>query len=71
MDRDKEIEALEGLSDAEVRQRLDAEGYNELPSTKKRTVFAILWDESRCLSSSSPAGPCTSSWATPERPSCS
>lgn len=44
MDRDKEIEALEGLSDAEVRERLDAEGYNELPSAKKRTVFAILWD---------------------------
>jgi len=31
-----------GLSDAEAARRLSAEGYNELPSQKKQTVFDII-----------------------------
>ncbi|MCX7023541.1 MAG: cation-translocating P-type ATPase [Spirochaetes bacterium] len=38
------IDALQGLSDAEVSERLAVEGYNELPGAKKRTVLAILWE---------------------------
>jgi magnesium-transporting ATPase (P-type) len=30
-----------GLSEAEAALRLGAEGYNELPSSKKRSIFAI------------------------------
>ena len=30
-----------GLSEAEAALRLKAEGYNELPSSKKRSIFAI------------------------------
>lgn len=33
-----------GLSSAEAAEILASDGYNELPSAKKRTVFAILWD---------------------------
>ena len=31
-----------GLSDAEAASRIAGEGYNELPQTKKKTVFSIL-----------------------------
>ncbi|MCX5782333.1 MAG: HAD-IC family P-type ATPase [Elusimicrobia bacterium] len=33
--------ALRGLSQKEVQNRLEKEGYNEIPSTKKRSVFII------------------------------
>jgi Ca2+-transporting ATPase len=35
---------LQGLSEQETRERLAIDGYNELPSTKKRTFFHILWE---------------------------
>lgn len=33
---------LQGLSDAEVRERLATDGYNELPTAQKRTLFRML-----------------------------
>jgi Ca2+-transporting ATPase len=33
---------LQGLSDAEVRERLATDGYNELPTAQKRTFFHML-----------------------------
>jgi P-type Ca2+ transporter type 2C len=38
-----EIESLTGLTDAEVLSQLKAEGYNDLPSAKPRSVFSILF----------------------------
>jgi len=35
------INGISGLSESEVLSRLESEGYNELPSTKRRNVFAI------------------------------
>ncbi len=32
----------QGLTDQEIRERLAVDGYNELPGTKKRTIFHIL-----------------------------
>lgn len=37
-----DIKALKGLTDAEVQERLKRDGYNELPSSKKRSVFKIV-----------------------------
>ncbi len=39
-----EIEAkkLTGLSEAQARKQLEAGGYNELPSSKKRSIFKII-----------------------------
>jgi P-type Ca2+ transporter type 2C len=37
-----DINHLQGLTDEEVVERLAADGYNELPSGKKRTIFHIL-----------------------------
>ncbi|MGV8893965.1 MAG: cation-translocating P-type ATPase [Burkholderiaceae bacterium] len=34
---------LTGLSSAEAQQRLQADGWNELPSAKPRSLFAIAW----------------------------
>ncbi|MCX6833647.1 MAG: cation-transporting P-type ATPase, partial [candidate division Zixibacteria bacterium] len=39
-----DLSTIQGLSDAEALHRLKAEGYNELPSSKKRSVLAIAWD---------------------------
>ncbi|MFZ1683640.1 MAG: cation-translocating P-type ATPase [Candidatus Zixiibacteriota bacterium] len=39
-----DLSTTQGLSDAEALQRLQAEGHNELPSSKKRSVLAIAWD---------------------------
>ncbi len=39
-----EVEALRGLSDDEVRERLAAEGYNELPRATRRGVLHIVLD---------------------------
>ncbi len=36
-----------GLTEAEVEQRLGNEGYNELPSTKKRSILAIASEVAR------------------------
>jgi Ca2+-transporting ATPase len=36
-----DINSIPGLSEAEAIQRLKLEGYNELPSSKRRNVFAI------------------------------
>jgi Ca2+-transporting ATPase len=37
-------EISSGLSDREVRERLDRDGWNELPSSRRRSVLAILFD---------------------------
>ncbi len=41
MTQNVDIGSISGLSDAEVERRLRDEGYNELPSGKKRSTFAI------------------------------
>src|SRR5579872_4551957 len=33
-----------GLSEAEASRRLRQEGYNEMPSSKRRSILAIVWD---------------------------
>src|SRR5512136_1356019 len=35
---------IQGLSQAVASERLKAEGYNELPSSKRRSIFAIAWE---------------------------
>lgn len=35
---------VNGLSEAEVAVRLQQHGYNELPSSKGRSIFATAWD---------------------------
>lgn len=37
-------ENVKGLSSQEAKERLEAEGYNELPSEKKRRLFRIILD---------------------------
>lgn len=44
MDSKLEQAMLQGLTEQEARERLATDGYNELPSTKKRTFFHILWE---------------------------
>lgn len=39
-----DITNVSGLSDEEAARKLEEEGYNELPSTKRRTVFAIAFE---------------------------
>ena len=39
-----DIKTLKGLSAAEAAERLSTEGYNELPHSKPRTLFAIALD---------------------------
>jgi P-type Ca2+ transporter type 2C len=39
-----DINNLQGLTDEEVMERLAQDGYNELPSTEKRTIFHILFE---------------------------
>jgi Ca2+-transporting ATPase len=38
-----DLSSLQGLSDAEALARLQAEGYNELPSSRKRSMLAIAF----------------------------
>lgn len=38
---EERLKSLKGLSEAEAREKLKQEGFNELPSTKKRHIFAI------------------------------
>ncbi|MCL5951616.1 MAG: cation-transporting P-type ATPase, partial [Chloroflexi bacterium] len=35
---------LQGLTEQEARERLAAEGFNELPSTKTRSLWHLLFD---------------------------
>ncbi len=35
---------IQGLTEQEALERLAQDGYNELPSSKKRTFFHILWE---------------------------
>jgi Ca2+-transporting ATPase len=39
-----DLKTIQGLSAEEVRQRLEKEGYNELPSSKQRSVLAIAFE---------------------------
>jgi P-type Ca2+ transporter type 2C len=39
--------SIRGLGEAEVQQRLDAEGYNELPAPDRRTPLRIVLDVAR------------------------
>ncbi|HEY3296050.1 MAG TPA: cation-translocating P-type ATPase [bacterium] len=39
-----DVRAVRGLSEQEAARRLVEEGYNELPSSKRRSIFAIAWD---------------------------
>lgn len=41
--QDIELKNIKGLSEAEVAERLKRDGYNELPSSKNRSVFAIAF----------------------------
>jgi Ca2+-transporting ATPase len=38
------IKAFGGLSSQEVAEKLESEGYNELPATKSRSIFAIAFE---------------------------
>ncbi len=44
MVKNLDLNSISGLSEEEVRRRLLSEGYNELPSGKKRSIFAIALD---------------------------
>ncbi len=44
MDDKPGVGTLTGLSDAEAARRLQAEGYNEIPSAQRRSILAIAWD---------------------------
>ncbi len=44
MDQQPSIGTLAGLSDADVANRLKQHGFNELPSSKGRSIFATAWD---------------------------
>ncbi len=39
-----DINTISGLSEAEAAQRLKTEGYNEIPSTKRRSIYAIAFE---------------------------
>jgi Ca2+-transporting ATPase len=39
-----DVTQLQGLNDQEVVERLAEDGYNELPTANKRTIFHILWE---------------------------
>ncbi len=41
---EKEVKKLRWLSNKEVKQRRARDGYNELPSTKKKNFLQIVWD---------------------------
>ena len=41
------IKAFGGLSSAEAAEKLKSDGFNELPSTKKRSIFAIAFEVAR------------------------
>ncbi len=39
-----DLESITGLSDGDVGRILKVEGYNELPSLEKQSLFAIMWN---------------------------
>ncbi|MFH1101178.1 MAG: cation-translocating P-type ATPase [Methanobacteriota archaeon] len=39
-----EQKEFQGLSDEEAKKRIQRDGYNELPSTKKRSLLTIAWN---------------------------
>src|SRR5512136_2293215 len=39
-----DLKDLKGLTEVEAVERLKTEGYNELPSTKRRGILAIAWE---------------------------
>ena len=41
---DFDVTKLKGLSEEEVAQRLEEEGYNEIPSKKKKTGLYIAFE---------------------------
>ena len=47
MAKDFEINSITGLSEDEAAKRLNEEGPNELPSSKKRSLFAIVYEVTR------------------------
>jgi Ca2+-transporting ATPase len=47
MPQELDIRSLKGLSANEVAARLEADGFNELPSAKPRSIFAIAWEVAR------------------------
>ena len=42
-----DLNTIRGLSEEEAAERLKAEGYNELPSAKRRSLFAIAFEVAR------------------------
>lgn len=44
MTNDLDVKSISGLSEEEVASRLKEDGYNEIPSTKKRSIFTILFE---------------------------
>jgi len=44
MANDIELNSITGLSEAEAAKRLHEEGYNELPSSKRRNILAIAFE---------------------------
>jgi Ca2+-transporting ATPase len=47
MNNDSATGSLAGLTEAEAAQRLEVEGYNEIPSAKQRSILAIAWEVAR------------------------
>ncbi len=47
MAKDFEVNSLTGLSENEASKRLNEEGPNDLPSSKKRSLFAIVYEVAR------------------------
>ncbi len=39
-----DFQSITGLTESEAQKRLQVDGYNELPSAKKRSIFAIAFD---------------------------
>ncbi len=44
MESKSNADTLTGLSEEEVAVRLQQHGYNELPSSKSRSIFATAWE---------------------------
>jgi Ca2+-transporting ATPase len=44
MNPKQDVEGYRGLTEEEAARRLRDEGYNELPSSKQRSILAIAWD---------------------------
>jgi len=42
-----DISSIRGLSEREAQERLRTEGYNELPSGRRKSAFLIVFDVAR------------------------